>query len=756
LIREQKNGTLRRAEKFTMTRTEGRPQRALRRDDRRKNHIRLNDETRHGIAIVALFAVAGVSLLGFFDLAGPFGRQIDALEGMLLGWIRYLLPIVCVIYGAVLLRSPSRVLQWTTSLGLVLLALSLAGLAHWFFSGDDAALDAASDGRGGGYLGYGVAWPLVRITGTIASFVLLFALLLIGILVTFNTSFRGLAAHGSSFARFSRWVRRVFSRAPASDAALPAGAFQGAGMQRRTEPEKEGAEAPTNATPVKQSTLESFGLELKRATRATQKVELPLDLLDDTSGKPRSGDIAMNSERIQKTLANFGISVEMGDVNVGPTVTQYTLKPADGVKLSQIVTLTNDLALALAAHPIRIEAPIPGKSLVGIEVPNQSVALVSLKEILKSEAFQQRKSGLTIALGKDVSGRSVVANLQSMPHLLIAGATGSGKSVCINNVIISLLYQNQPDDLKFILVDPKRVELVVYNNIPHLLTPVITEVSKTVNALKWSVAEMDRRFRLLSEAGSRNIEAYNRAFPGHRLPYIIIIIDELADLMAASANDVEGAIVRIAQMARAVGIHLIVATQRPSVDVITGLIKANITTRIAFSVASIIDSRTIIDSSGAEKLLGNGDMLYVAGDLKKPMRLQGAFVSDDEIKRLANHLQTQANPEYEDTVVAATHPSEKGEGDGDVDDDMYEEAKAVVVQAGKASASLLQRRLRLGYARAARLLDIMEERGVIGPLDGARPREVLVQREEAQAPLDGPDDARDLPQDDPQEQDREP
>lgn len=722
-----------------MARVQGTGIRKTRRDQRETGErTRLHEETRRGIIAVLLFVVAGISLLSFFALAGPFGRQVDALEGALLGWVRYLLPVVLIVYGAALLRSPDIVLRWTTHLGMVLLAISLTGIAHWYYSLSDDALSLAADGHGGGYLGYGIAWPLTRVTGSAASLIILLALLLISLLVVFNTSLRHLAEHGS---RLPLWMRRLFPRGsrqnePDMDEQAH-GAFQGS-FAKRTFDQSQTEDDETESLDAKpkgkkDADLESFGLEPEPPrSRAAPHVELPLDLLENNSGKPRSGDIKLNSERIQKTLANFGIPVEMGEVNVGPTVTQYTLKPSDGVKLSQIITLANDLALALAAHPIRIEAPIPGKSLVGIEVPNQSVALVSLKEILLSEEFKNRKTNLTIGLGKDVSGRSVVANLETMPHLLIAGATGSGKSVCINNVIISLLYQNQPDDLKFILVDPKRVELTVYNDIPHLITPVITEVRKTVNALRWSVAEMDRRYRMLSDAGARNISGYNRIAGVPKLPYIVIMIDELADLMASSANEVEGAIVRLAQMARAVGIHLVVATQRPSVDVITGLIKANITTRIAFSVASLIDSRTIIDSSGAEKLLGNGDMLYVAGDMKKPQRLQGAYVSDDEIKRISDHLHLQANPEYEETVVTRTTGSDgNGGGEESVDDDMYEEAKAVVLQAGKASASLLQRRLRVGYARAARLLDIMEEQGVIGPLDGARPREVLLQEDGA-------------------------
>ena len=418
----------------------------------------------------------------------------------------------------------------------------------------------------------------------------------------------------------------------------------------------------------------------------------------------------------------------MGEVSVGPTVTQYTLRPAEGVKLSQITTLHNDLALALAAHPIRIEAPIPGKSLVGIEVPNRSIAVVTLREILEDQTFKNRVSNLTIVLGKDVAGKSYLADLDKMPHLLIAGATGSGKTVCLNSIIVSLLYQNSPQELKFILVDPKRVELTVYENIPHLLTPVVTDPHKTINALKWSISEMDRRFELLSQTGKRDIREYNKEAED-KLPYLVIIVDELADLMMAAPTEVEACIIRLAQMARAVGIHLIMATQRPSVDIITGLIKANITSRIAFSVASSVDSRTILDTTGADKLLGRGDMLYISAQLSKPVRLQGAFVSDKSIKALVKHLKAQAKPEY---LADVTERKAIGLGiDSSLEEDeLLPQAKEIIWQANKASASLLQRRLRVGYARAARLLDLLEEEGIIGPADGAKPREIFKTKEE--------------------------
>ncbi|MBI3232296.1 MAG: DNA translocase FtsK, partial [Candidatus Doudnabacteria bacterium] len=409
-------------------------------------------------------------------------------------------------------------------------------------------------------------------------------------------------------------------------------------------------------------------------------------------------------------------------------VTQYTLRPAAGIRLSQIGALQDNLALALAAHSIRMELPIPGKALVGIEVPNKSTAIVRIRDCLQTPQFVDYKSKLALALGRDVAGNPQVADLAKMPHLLIAGATGTGKSVAINSLFISLLYRNTPQDVKFIVIDPKRVELNLYNGIPHLLTPVIIDHEKAVNALKWSVAEMDRRYRLLSEIGKRNIVEYNE-MSGLAMPYIVILVDELADLMAVAQADVEAAIVRLAQMARAVGIHLVVATQRPSVDIITGLIKANITSRVAFAVASQVDSRTILDTSGAEKLLGNGDMLYINAEFNKPRRIQGAFIGEKEVRKVVDFFKVQAGaPIYNEEILEKPKknigiPGFEG-SDGEDDDPLLEEAAEEVRRAGKASASLLQRRLRVGYARAARLLDILEAKGIIGPGEGAKPREV--------------------------------
>ncbi|MDH4358468.1 MAG: DNA translocase FtsK [Candidatus Berkelbacteria bacterium] len=466
------------------------------------------------------------------------------------------------------------------------------------------------------------------------------------------------------------------------------------------------------------------------------------ELLEESTGKAQPGNLAKNAEIIIKCLADFGIDASPGTINVGPTVTQYELKPAEGVKINNIVSRSDDLALTLAAHPVRIEAPIPGKSAVGIEVPNKVVARVALRDLLESETFKKRSSNLTLPLGLDVSGHVILADLKKMPHMLVAGATGSGKSVGLNSVLLSLLFQNSPKDLRVLLVDPKRVEFTSYNGIPHLLTPVVVEVEKTVNLLRWAIAEMDRRFKLFEQVGSRDIESYNgkngnsnQGGEGRsqELPYIVIVIDELADLMAQAANEVEAAIVRLAQLARATGIHLVIATQRPSVDVLTGLIKANITSRVAFAVASQVDSRVIIDQAGAEKLLGNGDMLFLGGEYNKPKRVQGAFISEHDVKNVTDFLKRHGSAVYDNSIteyheVAGIKSRGTGTAGGfsSGSDPLLEEAKNLVVDSGRASASFLQRRLEVGYARAARLLDLMEEEGIIGPGRGAKPRDILV------------------------------
>lgn len=708
------------------------------------------------IIIIILLVVAMLSVLSFFDLAGPFGVQGKAVLSRLFGWGAYVFPVVLSIISLLLLKEIQYQLNRWQIAGVILFFGALLGILHHAAGFTDMP-SAAAAGQGGGYLGFALQYPFSRFVGYWGAWVFLAGIGAIGILLSLSGFLFGRgeedegeeeASHGQEpepelettapglglFARLRERMRVWKYRRE-----------YGAGVVPQEEPApqaEEGAEEPADAPgepgqqeifPDEEAESEAQAVVTKRPRR---RVIIPIDLLESSTEKPSPADVDATREKIQKTLATFGIMVEMDDVNVGPTVTQYTLRPPIGVKLSRLTGLANELSLALAAHPLRMEAPIPGKSLVGIEIPNLAAAKVKLKDIMMSEAFKKRTSNLTISLGKDVSGKCHVADLGRMPHLLIAGSTGSGKSVAINTIIISLLYQNSPDDLKLVLVDPKKVELSTYNDIPYLLTPVITEVKKTVNALKWVVGEMERRYVLLSNRGKRNIDAYNAANKGETIPHIVFIIDELADLMAVAANEVEGAIVRLAQMARAVGIHLVLATQRPSVNVITGLIKANIPSRVAFAVPSQIDSRTILDTSGAEKLLGRGDMLFTASDANKPRRLQGAFLEDSEIERVVTFLkEEEGEAEYHDEIVEKQRGvtmlgGSRDEGGGSNGDDLYDEAYTQVVRAGKASASLLQRRLRIGYARAARLLDLLEEEGVIGPADGARPREILIGSED--------------------------
>lgn len=686
--------------------------------------VGINPETKGAIFTILIFAVAFLSILSIFDLAGSLGRVLNSAMSYAFGWADWLLILVLLWLGYMLVKSGRYGVKVTTYIGLVLIMLAFSGILNFFVT-EFTFREITKAGRGGGALGYGIGLGLDQVLGFWGGWVILLALLFIGIFLAFNTSFKDMIEKGKALGI----LKEKF---------LPESGYN----EEEEADEEEEIEFEPDESLTEEETVEEIAgvdndyheeeeadeeIDSPPVKKPRTKIVVPVDLLTKSNTKPDSGDINSNMNKIQRTLENFGIDVTMGDVNVGPTVTQYTLRPAEGVRLSQMLTLQNDLALALAAHPLRMEAPIPGKSLVGIEVPNQSVSTVKLRDIIDSNTYHKRKGNLYLALGKDVAGSALMANLATMPHLLIAGSTGSGKSVCVNNIILSLIYQNSPDELKFILIDPKRVELSCYNGIPHLLTPVINETDKTINALRWVVKEMQERYKLLQAASKRNIDAYNKSVIVNRLPYIVVIVDEFAALMSLAAKEVEAAVVSLAQMARAVGIHLVLATQRPSVDVITGLIKANITSRIAFAVASSMDSRTIIDTSGAEKLLGKGDMLFMTAETSKPRRIQGAYVSDEEINNIVDFLKSKAEPEYNDKVTEkASGPVAGFGGGGDYEDDLALEAKEVVIKAGKASATLLQRRLRIGYARAARLLDILEEMGIVGPPEGSKPREVLI------------------------------
>lgn len=676
--------------------------------------LRLRSETRRSVIVVFLFTIGAFILLSEFELAGSVGEIVKSGLAALFGSTRVLVALTLIAAGLSLFNAGGRPHLSPKFFGTILGFLALQGLLHLTHE------EWQIPGSGGGYLGFAVGFPFAQLAGPWAALLILSAIVVAAALVATN----------SSLSRLIGFLRPLF-------AALALIRLRSSRKEKKAE-EPDDAREPASAAPAAPAPNPEFstrtiGVPQEQASvlqRTIPKIKPgnlpPLDLLDAKTSKPNAGDIRANQLIIERTLEQFGVPVEMGAVSVGPTITQYTLKPSEGIKLARITALSNDLALSLAAHPIRIEAPIPGKALVGIEVPNKTIATVRLRELLDTQSFLERKMQLPMALGKDVAGTPWVVDLGKMPHLLVAGATGSGKTVSLNSIIVSLLYANTAADLRFIMVDPKRVELPVYNKIPHLLTPVITDVPKTINAFKWAIREMERRFELLSKLGCRDIGSWNRVAE-EKLPYVAIIVDELADLMVAAASAIEPSIIRLAQMSRAVGIHLILATQRPSVDVLTGLIKANITSRVAFAVASATDSRTILDTSGAEKLLGRGDMLYISAELSKPKRLQGAFVSEEEIQRVVDFYAREGEPVFVNEITNR-EPLESGSGDmfeGE-GDPLIPEAIEVIVRAGKASASLLQRRLKVGYARAARLLDLLEEQRIIGPGEGAKPREILI------------------------------
>jgi S-DNA-T family DNA segregation ATPase FtsK/SpoIIIE len=697
----------------------------------------LTIEARNSIFAIACFVVVLVFVLAPFGIAGPAGDVLYSAFNSLFGIGYYLVPVLALILGISLLKEERPELAITHSIGSLL-----------FLASGLALVDAASiDVHYGGIIGQAVFWPFMRLFGIYAGIIFVGGLLIISILVLFNDK--------PDWAGMGARIRMFFSKERALEQpADEEDEDEEIAEEISEEIEDDEEESVPVSIPVISASVQDSGetkeddfiLEKKKPLKPYVSHEYtppPLSLLATDKGKPGTGDIKANSNIIKRTLQNFGIEVEMDEITVGPSITRYALKPAQGVKLSRITGLSSDLALALSAKTIRIEAPIPGKSLVGIEIPNKEKSMVGLASLLADDKFTHAEKPLMVALGRNVSGTSIIANLAKMPHALIAGATGSGKSVTIHTIITSLLYKNGPDDLRFIFIDPKRVELTLYNKIPHLLTPVITDPKKAILALKWAAKEMDRRYNLLEQNTSRDIESYNKKRGKdedqkegglEKLPYIVIIIDELADIMQTYPRELESGIVRLAQMSRAVGIHLILSTQRPSVNVVTGLIKANIPARVALQVASQIDSRTILDTPGAEKLLGAGDMLYSSGEMSSPERLQSAFISEDEVKKVVKFLVDNYADEIQNelNLTGSNISADKSifeasimdEGDAP-DDDMYEEARQIVIDTQKASTSFLQRKLGIGYARAARLIDMLEEHGIVSAGNGAKPREVL-------------------------------
>lgn len=681
--------------------------------------------------VVSLF-FAIFFLLSFFKKAGVAGDLTIKLFSFLFGSSVFILPIV---FFMLAMSFFTKKAESKKTMIFYAAAFVVA------FSGAVASLElregqalAIGFSKLGGWVGSIFSWPFLKIFGFWMTLVVFSAIIIISLF--FLAKFFSL----SSFKKKERKeeetkkedsisakkvnIKKIFSTKirvkNIEELSSPATSFQ-KGEEKKIESDR------------KKKKVE--GVKLEKGTGLP-----PIGLLEEDKGEATAGDTESSSQIIKRTLENFGIPVEMVGVNIGPTFTQYTLKPAEGIKLSKITALNNNLALALSSHPIRIEAPIPGKPLVGIEIPNQKRVTVRLKNLFSEQEFQNTDSWLSFGLGRDVVGSPIIADLTKMPHLLVAGSTGTGKTICLNTIILSFLYKNNPKTLRMILIDPKRVEFTIYNKLPHLLSPVVYDASKTINVLKWLINEMERRFEILSETGARNIYFYNQKIERngkHKkegfeyMPYIVVVVDELADLMAAKGKEIEAAIVRLAQKARAVGIHLILATQRPSVEVITGLIKANIIARIAFQVASQIDSRTILDSAGAEKLLGNGDMLFQSSTITKPKRIQGAYVSEKEVSKVVDYIiknqRVEGIDELSEQLEQDLEKEEAGGEEGffsEDEDPLYEEAKKLIIETKKASASFLQRRLRVGYARAARLLDMLESRGVIGPAQGAKPREV--------------------------------
>lgn len=677
--------------------------------------LKLKKDTLYSIASAILMAAAGIVVISFSGqgvwLAGLYETLADSF-----GFATLLIPFLFLSAGLMMTQLNWKIARPNVFFGAILLFVSLMGVGQ------------------AGSIGSEIYLNLSVLVLPIGAIILLLTIGLIGAMILTETPIseillflsKFLPKSKSSTAKLNTNQKSLFdmSKKPS---------FTIKGSQSENPAPAKGDKKDDKTS--KKEEKEEFGSQII-ANQPGMEPSVwkfpPLSLLEDKiGGEADRGDIKQNAAIIESTLDHFGIKTRVSEVNLGPAVTQYALEIAPGTKLSKITALQNDLALALAAPSglIRIEAPIPGRSLVGIEIPNRTPEFVSLKQMLTSQ-LKKHKSKLAVALGLNVSNEAVVADLAKMPHLLIAGATGSGKSVSVNTFIASILFRASPNEVKFILVDPKRVELTPYNDIPHLLTPVIVEPEKVVSALKWSMAEMDRRYKLFAEVGVRNIEGYNEFSGFQALPFLVIIIDELADIMLFAPSEVEEAITRLAQMARATGIHLILATQRPSVDVITGLIKANIPTRIAFNVTSMIDSRVILDTPGAEKLLGRGDMLYIPPEQSRPTRIQGAYVSDKEIKRLIDFLRkTGIEPQYTEEVTTKFKANKIGGGVGDIDgnfDDLFEDAVRVVVESDKASASLLQRRLSLGYARAARILDQLQSTGAVSPAEGSKPRDILI------------------------------
>ena len=703
------------------------------------------------VGAVLLVVLSLLLVVAWFGVGGPVLEWLHKATLSMLGYAMYGLPILLIYIAVEIFRAENNRLSLAMKLAAILEVVWLSGLF--------GLLKTSARPNAGGFIGDTANRAMsAMVDPGIAALIYVVLIVITALFITQTSPFTVIKKVAEAF-------KRDYSEDDNNAVVMKKAAREDAASAKSSSDIKLNAGVPTidPVTPKdkKTSPLSSLRGSVKQDKSAEEQAALvsvhdpnwqspSLDLLEKKQSPADAGDIRQNAQIIHDTLAEFNIDVEMEDANIGPKVTQYTLRPPSGVKLTRITALETNIALNLAAQSLRIEAPIPGQKAVGIEVPNRRAADVRLYGVLDSKQWKNAREPLSFAIGKDISGEAVVGELNKMPHMLIAGQTGSGKSVMINTLLTSLLYRNSPSDMKLILVDPKQVEMAPYEDIPHLLTPVITEPEKTISALKWAVNEMERRYKLLAAEKIRDIKGYNQRLATRAkkipvadadgniqqhedgaMPYIVIVIDELADLMMVAARDVEALIVRLAQKARAVGIHLVLATQRPSVDVITGLIKANVPARIGFTVASQVDSRTILDQIGAEKLLGQGDMLLYTPSMSKPKRIQGAWVTDDEVNKITDHLRMQSAPQYNDEVVA--QPVQlNGKGgiavdfSGNSEDEAFMDAVRVVIEGGKASTSYLQRRLRIGYGKAARLIEEMEERGIVGPANGSKARDVLV------------------------------
>jgi DNA segregation ATPase FtsK/SpoIIIE, S-DNA-T family len=690
-----------------------------------KNKFKLNPSQERDVYAILLGALALFTAVSIFGYGGVAGQVAGKALSSVLGIGMYLVPVFIAVWAVVFVVEKWRDLIAAKGAGLLLVFISFISIVH--LSNPDP-FEPSRVGEFGGYVGAVISYALAKVTGTAGAYIILSALLLIGVVITAGISLSDISEEIMSGGR-----KRIAASAKKKKAASAAPAYK----EPKVKPE-----------PLKLSAQERLAetIRIEETQTPDRKIpEPPVSIKDKTysfppldllvksparSKKAMQKGVAEQTKALEEALRDFGIDAVVARVVTGPTVVRYELQLGSGVKVNRIVALSNDLARALAATDVRILAPIPGKTLVGIEVPSDDKEMVSLGDVLAAPEAAPMVGPLMAGIGKDISGGPVIVNLSHMPHLLIAGATGSGKTTCVNSIITSLLFFSHPDQVKMILVDPKMVELTYYKDIPHLMAPVITDPRKASKVLSWAVKEMERRFKTMGEAGARNIDNYNseREESVPVMPYLVIVIDELADLMMVAPAEVEESICRLSQMGRAVGIYLVVATQRPSVDVITGLIKANIPSRISFEVASLTDSRVILDMAGAEKLMGRGDMLYLAAGSTKPKRVQGAYLSEKEISAVTGFVRAQRDPDYSDDII------EEEEGNpwttSDYVDPFLDQAIEIVVRTGAASISMLQRRLRVGYSRAARMVDTMEERGIVGGADGSKPRAVLLSEEE--------------------------